>query len=241
MPSQQQMPLSARQTTPYSVAEQMRAYDAFTPHEAGSEGASSESPDQVMPPLGYAKAQIHGVYILAENEAGLVLVDMHAAHERITYERLKQSWTADGVVSQPLLVPITIAVSEKEAQHVEEHAQLFEKLGFEVDRVAEQSIKLRRIPLLLADTDVETLLRDVIADMIAHGMSSRVEQEANEVLSTMACHGSVRANRKLTIDEMNALLRDMEVTERSGQCNHGRPTWMQLSMAELDKLFMRGR
>jgi DNA mismatch repair protein MutL len=166
---------------------------------------------------------------------------MHAAHERITYERLKQSWTADGVVSQPLLVPITIAVSEKEAQHVQEHAQLFEKLGFEVDRVAEQSIKLRRIPLLLADADVETLLRDVIADMIAHGMSSRVEQETNEVLSTMACHGSVRANRKLTIDEMNALLRDMEITERSGQCNHGRPTWMQLSMAELDKLFMRGR
>jgi DNA mismatch repair protein MutL len=242
MPSQQQvMSLSTRHTTSHSVAEQMRAYDAFTPHGTGSEEASSESPAQVMPPLGFAKAQIHGVYILAENEAGLVLVDMHAAHERITYERLKQSWTADAVVSQPLLVPITIAVSEKEAQHVEEHAQLLEKLGFEVDRVAEQAIKLRRIPLLLSDADVETLLRDVIADLIAHGMSSRVEQEANEVLSTMACHGSVRANRKLTIEEMNALLRDMEITERSGQCNHGRPTWMQLTMAELDKLFMRGR
>ena len=242
MPSQQQvMSLSTRHTTSHSVAEQMRAYDAFTPHGTGGEEASSESPAQVMPPLGFAKAQIHGVYILAENEAGLVLVDMHAAHERITYERLKQSWTADAVVSQPLLVPITIAVSEKEAQHVEEHAQLLEKLGFEVDRVAEQAIKLRRIPLLLSDADVETLLRDVIADLIAHGMSSRVEQEANEVLSTMACHGSVRANRKLTIEEMNALLRDMEITERSGQCNHGRPTWMQLTMAELDKLFMRGR
>ena len=166
---------------------------------------------------------------------------MHAAHERITYERLKTAREGEGIRSQPLLVPITLSVSSKEAQLVEDNAELFTQLGFEVDRVADESIKLRQIPVILSNSDVETLLRDVLSDLLIHGSSSRIQNEKNEILSTMACHGSVRANRKLTIEEMNALLRDMEITERSGQCNHGRPTWIQLTIAELDKLFMRGR
>ena len=171
----------------------------------------------------------------------MVLVDMHAAHERITYERLKTAREGEGIKSQPLLVPMTIAVSSKEAQMVEDQVEVFSELGFEIDRVAEESIKLRQLPIVLSSSDVETLLRDVLSDLLTHGSSTRIQQAINEILSTMACHGSIRANRKLTIEEMDALLRDMEITERSGQCNHGRPTWIQLTIAELDKLFMRGR
>ena len=230
---------------PFAVAEQRRAYTEFTKREgpsfADSTSSQSSTEAEEMPPLGFARAQLHGIYILAENAEGLVMVDMHAAHERITYERLKTAREGEGIQSQPLLVPLTIAVSNKEAQLVEDNADIFNQLGFEVDRVADESIKLRQIPVTLSNSDVETLLRDVLSDLLAHGSSSRVEQEINEILSAMACHGSIRANRKLTIEEMNALLRDMEITERSGQCNHGRPTWIQLSVAELDKLFMRGR
>ena len=147
----------------------------------------------------------------------------------------------EGIQSQPLLVPITLSVSDKEAQLVEDKSELFSQLGFEVDRIADESIKCRQIPVSLSNSDVETLLRDVLSDLVLHGSSTRIEEEVNELLSTMACHGSIRANRKLTIEEMNALLRDMEITERSGQCNHGRPTWVQMTIAELDKLFMRGR
>ncbi|MCK5395689.1 MAG: DNA mismatch repair protein MutL, partial [Gammaproteobacteria bacterium] len=172
---------------------------------------------------------------------GMVMVDMHAAHERITYERLKTAHDGEGIKSQPLLVPLTLAVSAKEAQIVEDQSELFNQLGFEVDRIADESIKCRQIPIALSSSDVETLLRDVLSDLVLHGSSTRVEEAMNELLSTMACHGSIRANRKLTIEEMNALLRDMEITERSGQCNHGRPTWIQMTIAELDKLFMRGR
>ena len=236
----------AQSAMPFAVAEQRRAYTEFArnPSTASSDPAGSaaeESDAETMLPLGYARAQLHGIYILAENAQGMVLVDMHAAHERITYERLKSAREGEGIQSQPLLVPITFSVSSKEAQLVEEHGELFSKLGFEVDRVADESIKLRQIPVILSNSDVETLLRDVLADVLTHGSSTRIEQAMNEILSTMACHGSIRANRKLTIEEMNALLRDMEITERSGQCNHGRPTWIQLSIAELDKLFMRGR
>ena len=234
---------------PFAAAEQRRAYTGFSRH-AGQEtktsamssaASSGESSGDDMPPLGYARAQLHGIYVLAENAEGMVLVDMHAAHERITYERLKTAIDGEGISSQPLLVPQTISVSSKEAQLVEDYSELFTKLGFEVDRVADESIKLRQIPVMLSSSDVETLLRDVLSDLLTHGSSSRIQQEVNEILSTMACHGSIRANRKLTIEEMNALLRDMEITERSGQCNHGRPTWIQLTIAELDKLFMRGR
>ena len=223
----------------FAIAEQRRSYADFVPEAEKTSAAEADEPD--MPPLGFARAQLHGIYVLAENAQGLVLVDMHAAHERITYERLKTAYEGAGIQSQPLLVPITMPVSAREAQLVEDAPEVFSQLGFEVDRVADEGIKLRQIPVVLSNSDVETLLRDVLSDLLVHGTSSRIQQELNEILSTMACHGSVRANRKLSLEEMNALLRDMEITERSGQCNHGRPTWMQLTIAELDKLFMRGR
>ena len=194
-----------------------------------------------VPPLGYALAQLKGIYILAENAQGLVLVDMHAAHERITYERLKTARAYEGIRSQPLLVPRAVAVSQREVQVAAEHAELFLGLGMVVEVAGEESLVIRQIPVSLRDSDVEQLLRDVLADLIEFGSSDRIEGHLDEILSTMACHGSVRANRRLTIPEMNALLRDMEETERSGQCNHGRPTWTQLSIEELDKLFLRGR
>ena len=197
--------------------------------------------DQAVPPLGYALAQLQGIYVLAENAQGLVLVDMHAAHERITYERLKAARADEGIRSQPLLVPRAVAVSQREVQVALEHARLFSRLGMVVEVGGEESLVIREIPIMLRDSDVEQLLRDVLADLIEFGSSDRIESHLDEILSTMACHGSVRANRRLTIPEMNALLRDMEETERSGQCNHGRPTWTQMSLDELDKLFLRGR
>lgn len=196
---------------------------------------------QDIPPLGYALAQLKGIYILAENAQGLVLVDMHAAHERITYERLKTAHDNNSVARQPLLVPQSVAVSEREADAAEEHRALFEQLGLIIDRVAPESLLIRQVPVLLASGNSEQLLRDVLSDLSQHGSSARLRESVNEVLSTMACHGSIRANRRLTIPEMNGLLRDMEITERSGQCNHGRPTWVQVSLAELDKWFMRGQ
>ena len=194
-----------------------------------------------MPPLGFALAQLHGIYVLAENAHGLVLIDMHAAHERITYERLKTSREGQGIRAQMLLVPLSLALSEREASCVEENAERFAELGFDVQRTGPQSVIVKRIPTLLEGADASRLIRDVIADFTTQGSSRRIEEAGNDVLSTMACHGSVRANRRLTVPEMNALLRDMEATERSGQCNHGRPTWVQLGINELDRLFLRGR
>jgi len=193
------------------------------------------------PPLGYALAQLSGIYILAENQSGLIIVDMHAAHERIVYERLKVSMAVDGVIKQPLLVPLSLAVSEKEADLAEAESGHFNRLGFECDRSGPEQITVRQIPTLLSAVDIEKLVRDVLSDFLHKGNSQRIEEETNDILSTMACHGSVRANRYLSIDEMNALLRDIERTEHSGQCNHGRPTWVQLSIDQLDKLFMRGQ
>ena len=193
------------------------------------------------PPLGYALAQLHGVFVLAENAHGLVLVDMHAAHERITYEKLKLAQEGEGIRSQMLLVPLTLPVSEREAAAVEERAERFTELGFDVARSGPQSITVRRIPVLLDGADVAQLVRDVVSDMAVHGDTRRIEESTNELLSTIACHGSVRAHRRLSVPEMNALLREMEATERSGQCNHGRPTWVQLGMDELDRFFLRGR
>ena len=184
---------------------------------------------------------MHGIFVLAQNAHGLILVDMHAAHERITYERLKDARQGEGIRSQLLLVPMTVAVSEREAGLVEEHSPAFADLGFEIVRSGLQGITVKRVPTLLAAGDIPQLVRDVIADLATHGSSRRIEEAGNELLSTMACHGSVRANRRLSLPEMDALLRDMEVTERSGQCNHGRPTWVQLTLPELDRLFMRGR
>lgn len=203
--------------------------------------AAMPAGDADMPPLGFAIAQLHGIYILAQNAQGMVIVDMHAAHERITYERLKQAVDEQGVASQPLLVPVTLAVSEREADTAEQFAAEFLQLGVELARMGPENIVVRRIPVLLQQAEVPQLITDMLGDLLEHGTSDRILAHRNELLGTMACHGSVRANRRLSIPEMNALLRDMEATERSGQCNHGRPTWTQLSMAELDKLFLRGR
>ena len=194
-----------------------------------------------MPPLGYAVAQLHGIYILAENADGLVVVDMHAAHERIGYEKLKAAHDGAGLRTQPLLVPASLAVSEREADVAEREAGTLARLGFEVQRSGPQSLLLRSVPALLAHGDVEALLRDVLADLREHGSTRRVDDTRDALLATMACHGAVRANRRLTLPEMNALLREMEATERSGQCNHGRPTWTRFSLAEMDRWFLRGR
>jgi DNA mismatch repair protein MutL len=194
-----------------------------------------------VPPLGFAVAQLHGVYILAENQHGLVLVDMHAAHERITYERLKRARDGGGITRQPLLVPVTLAVSSREAAIAAEQADDLASLGLLIEAVGEEAVVCRELPAALKDADVEALVKDVLGDLLEFGTSDRVASSLDDLLSTLACHTSVRANRRLTLPEMNALLRDMEETERSGQCNHGRPTWTQLDMTDLDKLFLRGR
>ena len=210
--------------------------------EAAAAGMPAPAPDDATgPPLGFALAQLKGVYVLAENAHGLVLVDMHAAHERITYERLKAARATGAIPSQLLLVPLALSVSAREADAAEDASGRFTALGFEVSRSGPAQLLVRRVPAVLAGADVERLVRDVLADLALHDSAARLEEYENEVLATMACHGSVRANRRLTIPEMNALLRQMEETERSGQCNHGRPTWVQLSLGELDRLFLRGR
>lgn len=209
--------------------------------------AASLSPELVtetrheVPPLGYAIAQLKGIYILSENAQGLIVVDMHAAHERVVYERMKSAFDQGNVQAQPLLVPQTLAVSEKEVACIESHQAVFQQLGFVVETAGPESLLIRQIPVSLKNANVEQLVRDVLSDLIQYGSSDRIKQHINELLSTMACHGSVRANRTLSAPEMNALLRDMEATERSGQCNHGRPTWMHFSLAEIDKWFMRGQ
>jgi DNA mismatch repair protein MutL len=194
-----------------------------------------------IPPLGYAAAHLHGVYILAQNQRGLVLVDAHAAHERITYERLKQEYWAGGIASQPLLLPVRVQLGVAEAERAEECSEQLRRLGIEIRRVGEDRVLIQSIPALLAGGEAESLLRDLLADLGEHGSSARVEEALNRILATMACHGSVRAGRKLTVAEMNALLRAVEATERAGQCNHGRPTWIQLDLQDLDRLFLRGR
>ena len=200
----------------------------------------ANDPDGV-PPLGFAIAQLHGIYILAENADGLIVVDMHAAHERIGYEKLKQAHDGIGLRAQPLLVPRVLAVAEREADVAEREAATLGLLGFDITRSGPQSLSIRSIPALLSNADPEALLRDVLADLREHGESRRVAAARDELLSTMACHGAVRANRRLTLPEMNALLREMEITERSGQCNHGRPTWARFSLNEIDRWFLRGR
>jgi DNA mismatch repair protein MutL len=206
-----------------------------------SDYALPDASDIDLPPLGYAIAQLHGIYILSETADGLIVVDMHAAHERIGYEKLKSAHDGEGLKTQPLLVPRSLAVSEREAELAEREQSLLASLGFEVSRSGPQSLMLRSVPALLAEGDTEVLLRDVLADLREHGDSRRIQAARDELLSTMACHGAVRANRRLTMPEMNALLREMEATERSGQCNHGRPTWARFSLTEIDRWFLRGR
>lgn len=236
---------------PMPVREQVEAYARLVGATGTQPGGEADDHGEI-PPLGFALAQLHGVYILSQNARGLVMTDMHAAHERITYEQLKARHAGEGIRSQRLLVPLTLAVSEAEADLAEECAEELEQLGLKVDRGGPDALIVRNVPALLAGGDVEALLRDVLADLeqleggkarsdTAVAATDRIEAAANELLSTMACHGSVRANRQLSIAEMNALLREMERTERSGHCSHGRPTWVQLDMEALDRLFLRGR
>ncbi len=230
----------------HSMREQASVYSQLGRENSTAAGSAvsleqlSDNPEQI-PPLGFAIAQLHGIYILAQNTQGMIVVDMHAAHERIVYERLKASYGKEKIRSQPLLVPVSVALSSLEVDCADEHRELFSQLGFELARLGEETIAIRQIPVTLAKSDVEQLVRDVLSDMLSLGSSRKIQESVNELLSTMACHGSVRANRQLTIPEMNQLLRDMETTERSGQCNHGRPTWSAMSLQDLDKLFMRGQ
>ncbi|MBT3310255.1 MAG: DNA mismatch repair endonuclease MutL [Gammaproteobacteria bacterium] len=249
-----EMPQSSSNAGSTSSVPQMRenrSFDLRTPSPMGAgvrPAAVGESPkagyedeSQSVYPLGHAIGQVHNIYILAENQQGLVLVDMHAAHERITYERLKLAVAEEGVRTQQLLVPVTLAVSEKEAEFAEQQQPLFKKLGVSLDRTGPLSLLVREVPALLASADAGQLAKDLLSDLLEHQQSGRVEEQINEVLATIACHGSVRAGRRLTLPEMDALLRDMEQTERSGQCNHGRPTWRQLTLDKLDGLFLRGQ
>ena len=224
--------------TSSGVSETLAAYQSMA-----AAPLHSKAPDHApeLPPLGFAIAQLAGVYILAENKDGLVIIDMHAAHERITYEKLKRSFDDRKLVRQPLLVPESISVAESEANLIEENAEILASLGLVVDRSGPSSVTVREVPALLKNSDVESLLRDVLSDLSEAGHSNRIEDAGDDYLATMACHHSVRANRLLTLDEMNALLREMETTERADQCNHGRPTWTAVTMSELDRLFLRGR
>ena len=236
------------ETMPLGIGEGHRGYAASfevqrpAPGQAGEEPAPATAAGQPMgPALGLALGQLHGAYVLAQTEDGLVIVDMHAAHERIGYERLKNAWDQGQVRRQPLLVPVPVAVSRAEADLAEAQADLICDLGLRVDRIGAESLVVREVPAALKDTDAEGLLRDLLSDLAVHGSSDRVREEINSVLATLACHTAVRANRRLTIEESNALLRDMERTERADQCNPGRPTWVKLSRQELDRLFLRGR
>jgi len=223
-----------------AVRETLAAYDRLAGVPA-TPASPVPAADGDVPPLGYAIAQLAGVYVLAENRDGLIIVDMHAAHERIVYEKLKAAFDDKEIVRQPLLVPVSVSVSENEADLVEQSTNTLQQIGLVADRAGPTTLVIREMPGLLKDADAEALLRDVLSDLAEAGQSNRVEDTCHEFLATMACHNSVRANRNLTMNEMNALLREMEVTKHADQCNHGRPTWTAISMTELDRLFLRGR
>jgi DNA mismatch repair protein MutL len=225
---QHAMPLHAR--------EQMAAYRAL--HDAPAAPATGDDGEA---PLGQALAQLHGVYVLAQDRDGLIIVDMHAAHERIVYEGLKNALARGRVASQPLLVPVTLELSAAEMRAAEAHGPELEQLGLRLQLTGPQSVAVRELPALLAGADAAAIVRDVLADIIERGASRQVEDQTHRLLATIACHGAVRAHRRLGLVEMNALLREMERTERADQCNHGRPTWTRLDMQALDRLFLRGR
>jgi len=247
-PQQQPMPLRVQEqfNSMSRLGGAGRAPEPISPYTPRPDGPPVLDPndsgaDSVIPPLGFARGHLHGVYILAENRDGLIIVDAHAAHERITYERLKEAYQNNAINTQALLVPVTVDVSEAEADRCENEQEWLETLGFTVDRLAPEQLCIREVPAILGRCDVSALLRDLLSDLMTHDNSERLRAAVDEVLSSMACHGSVRANRALSHSEMNALLRQIESTPNSGQCNHGRPTWTALGMKELDKLFLRGR
>jgi len=232
--SQQRMPLGVAQSA--AVYETLFGRDRAALAEATAPTEATEAP-----PLGYALAQLAGIYVLAQNAHGLVIVDMHAAHERIIYEKLKTQLDADRIAMQPLLIPAVFNAGRIDVATAEDHADTLAKIGFEIAVLSPTSLAVRGVPVALKDADAAGLARDVLSEIREFGASRVLVERQNELLSTMACHAAVRANRALTAPEMNALLREMEATERSGQCNHGRPTWHQVTIAELDQLFMRGR
>jgi DNA mismatch repair protein MutL len=231
----------AKPNTPMQVQETIELYQTliadpvFTPQPI----VVQEKND--IPPMGYAIAQLQGIYILAETKEGLIIVDQHAAHERIMYERLKLQWQEQSLTAQALLVPLTIAISTKEKAYVEEHLEIFEQLGFEIDIFSENSLAIRQVPSIIKQKDVEPLIRDIINDLLNLGHSKQTQDYIDTILGGVACRGAIQAHHELSLHEMNALLRDMEITPRIDQCNHGRPTWTKLSMKELDSLFLRGR
>ena len=192
-------------------------------------------------PLGFALGQLHGIYILTQSADGLIVVDMHAAHERVMYEKLKRLAAGEGAQPQLLLVPIVVRVSTSEAERAEAHREQFTRLGFEIDRLDDHQLAVRQVPAILAHSDVAALIRDVLAELGDSGHSLHIQDRGNELLASLACRTAMRAHRTMTQAEMNALLREMERTERADQCNHGRPTWLRLNLADLDRLFLRGR
>lgn len=228
---------------PLQVSEAMSFYAPLPTGvaSAASQGTAEPQPSGDAPPLGYAIAQLHGVYVLAQNAHGLVLVDMHAAHERVVYEKLKHALDARAVPAQTLLIPVALTVDARDVAEIEPHLDQLSEIGFALSVTSPTSVSVRSVPWLLKNADPVELTRAVLHEVAEYGVARLLAERRNELLATLACHGAVRANRHLTVPEMNALLREMEATERAGQCNHGRPTWFQVSMKELDTMFMRGR
>ncbi|PTR16650.1 DNA mismatch repair protein MutL [Nitrosospira sp. Nsp2] len=233
-------------SAPPGVAQSQAFYSALFPAEnptpaSGCASERADTADPAVPLLGFALGQLLGTYILSQNERGLVIIDMHAAHERILYEKLKSAQETHSLVMQPLLIPVTFQATSLDVAVAQENSMALRELGFEICALSPTMLVVRGVPVTLKDADVPELAREVLSDIREFGASEALTSRRNELLSTMACHGAVRANRMLTVPEMNALLRQMETTERAGQCNHGRPTWFEISFADLDRMFMRGR